>query len=162
VTELSSLNRSRAQSNDRGAQADVPLHEMKVSGLSRSRFRADDLDEGLLLLFLPGSPEIPRVQRSPVRPTLEMIQKAVAVEFQIDAGQLIRKRKIPARLALAWLARNEAAFRLSNFASMLGVKPWAASHLAAVAQHRAETNSAFRKQLHRLQAALLKITTSQT
>jgi len=74
---------------------------------------------------------------------------------------LTRKRQIPARLALAWLARNEAAFRLSDFAPMLGVKPWAASHLAAVAQQRAEADSAFRKRLARLQAALLKITTSQ-
>ena len=91
-----------------------------------------------------------------------MIQTAIAVKFQIDAGQLTRKRQIPARLALARLARNEAAFRLSDFAPALGVKPWAASHLAAVAQQRAATDSDFRKRLTRVQSALLKITTSQT
>jgi hypothetical protein len=90
-----------------------------------------------------------------------MIQRVIAAEFRIDTDQLTRKRRIPARLALAWLARNEAAFRLSDFAPMLGVRPWAASHLAAEAQQRAETDSAFRTKLYRLQAALLKITTSQ-
>ena len=107
------------------------------------------------------SREIPRAQRSPVRPTLEMIQRAIAAEFRIGADQLTRKRRIPARLALAWLARNEAAFRLSDFAPTLGVKPWAASHLAAVAQQRAETDAAFRTKLYRVQEALLNITTSQ-
>jgi hypothetical protein len=87
-----------------------------------------------------------------------MILRAIAVEFQIDAGQATNPSAAGAGLA----GKNEAASRLSDFAPTLGVKPWAASHLAAVARQRAETDSAFRKRLHRLQAALLKTTTSQT
>ncbi len=110
----------------------------------------------------PRSSEIPQDQRRPLRPTLEAIQSSVAREFRIAPNQWTRKRQSPARLALAWLARNEAALRLSDFAPTLGIKPWAASHIAAAAQLRASTNSTFQKRLARIQTELLKITTSQT
>jgi len=65
-------------------------------------------------------------------------------------------------LTLAWLARHEAALPLSQFASALGVKQWATSHLVIAAQRRAEKDRAFRNRLERIQNVLPKITSSQT
>ena len=108
------------------------------------------------------SSEIPRAQRSPLRPALQQILSATAREFGITDGEWTRKRQTPARLALAWLARNEAGLRLADFAPALGIRPWAASHLAVAAQARATADRAFRKHLSQIQANLLKITLSQT
>ncbi len=110
----------------------------------------------------PRSSEIPRAQRFLLRPTLQEILKETAREFRIAEGEWMRKRRTPARLALASLARTEAGLRLSEFAPTLGVKPWAASHLAIAAQARATADRTFRKHLHQIQATLQKITLSQT
>jgi putative transposase len=110
----------------------------------------------------PRSSEIPRAQRSPLRPTLQHILAVTAREFGITDSDWTRKRQTPARLALASLARTEAGLRLSDFAPALGVKPWAASHLATAAQARYTADRAFRRHLHQIQTSLQKITFSQT
>jgi len=110
----------------------------------------------------PPSSEIPRAQQLPLRPSLQNILAATAREFGATSIDWTRKRRIPARLALAWLARMEAGLRLSDFAPTLGVKPWAASHLVSVATRRADADRAFRKRLNRTRAQLEEITSSQT
>ncbi len=110
----------------------------------------------------PRSTEIPRVQRYPVRPTLQDVLQATAREFEIGDGDWTRKRRTPARLALASLARTEAGLRLCEFAPALGVKPWAASRLAVAANARSTADRAFRNHLKRIQINLRKITSSQT
>jgi putative transposase len=110
----------------------------------------------------PRSVEIPRVQRRVVRPTLEALLTSTAREFRVSEAEWKRRRHTPARMALAWLARTESAMALRDFAPALGVKPWAASHLAIAAQERAATDRGFRKRLQRLQASLRDVTSSQT
>jgi len=110
----------------------------------------------------PRSSEIPWDQRTPIRPTLHDILAATEREFASARSDWTLKRQTPARLALAWLARTEAGLRLSDFAPALGVKAWAASHLAVAAKRRADSDRTFRNHLHRIQTDLHKITSSQT
>jgi len=102
----------------------------------------------------PQSREVPRLQRLPSRPRLSELIAAVTKEFRVSEADLKRRRQIPARLALAHLAREHCAFRLSDFAPTLGVQIWAASHLAAAADRLAQRSRPFRQSLHRLTHSL--------
>jgi putative transposase len=108
------------------------------------------------------SREVPRVQRMPARPGLAQIIVATSREFGIAESELRRRGQSPARLAAAYLARHEGALRLPEFAPALGVRDWAASHLATSAERMARENRRFRQRLHRIQQSLLEFTDSQT
>jgi putative transposase len=110
----------------------------------------------------PRSRENPRPQRIPIRPGLADLIREVKMEFGIEAEDLRRQKRTPARLALAYLARELAVLRLSEFAASLGVQTWAASHLATSAEQLAKSSRRFEDSLARLHRALTESTLSQT
>jgi REP-associated tyrosine transposase len=108
------------------------------------------------------SNQIPRLQRLPARPRLADIVAATSREFGVEESELRCRRHTPARLAVAYLARHEAALKLTEFAPALGVQDWAASHLATSAERLAQQARRFRQSLDRIQRSLAKLTDSQT
>jgi len=107
------------------------------------------------------SREVPRLQRLPARPGLKEIIAATSREFGVAEGELRRRRRTPARLAVAYLARHEGALKLPEFAPALGVHDWAASHLATSAERLAQESRRFQQSLRRIQLSLAKVTDSQ-
>jgi hypothetical protein len=65
-------------------------------------------------------------------------------------------------LALAYLAREVAALRLSEFAPSLGGQVWAASHLATSTEELAKSSRLFAEILDRLRRSVTEATVSQT
>ncbi len=63
---------------------------------------------------------------------------------------------------MAYLARHEGVLKLPEFAPVLGVQDWAASHLATSAERLAQENRRFQQSLRRIQRSLAKLTDSQT
>lgn len=108
------------------------------------------------------SSQIPRLQRLPARPGLAQIIAATLREFQVGESELRQRRHTPARLAVAYLARHEGALRLPQFAPALGVKDWAASHLATSAERLTQESRRFQRSLRRIQQSLAELTNSQT
>ena len=106
--------------------------------------------------------QIPRLQRLPARPRLPEILAAATREFGVGESDLHRRRHIPARLAVAYLARHQGALKLSEFAPALGVQDWAASHLATSAERMARSSQRFQRSLRRIQKTLAGLTDSQT
>ena len=68
------------------------------------------------------SRHIPRLQRFPARPRLAEIVAATLGEFGVSDSDIRRRRHIPARLAVAYLARHEGALTLSKFCWPLGFR----------------------------------------
>jgi putative transposase len=108
------------------------------------------------------STEVPWPQRHCFRPTFIEIVRAAESEFGCGPGLLLQKRRSPLRLAVAFLARHEAGLRLSDFAGWLGVRRWAASHLASQAEKLIAESPIFREQIDKIRDALRKVTLSQT
>jgi hypothetical protein len=107
------------------------------------------------------SHQIPRVQRLPARPQLAEIVAAVLREFGVPASDIRRRRHTPARMAVAYLARHGGALRLADFAPVLGVQDWAASHLATSAERFLLRNRQFQRSIRSIQRALVELTSSQ-
>jgi putative transposase len=108
------------------------------------------------------SQEVPRSQRHCIRPTFEAVVRAAAVEFDSSPQLLAQKRRSPLRLAVAFLARHDAGLQVADFASWLGVRQWAASHLASHAENLMARSPMFRKRIDNIRAELRKVTYSQT
>jgi len=107
------------------------------------------------------SREVPRLQRLPARPGLSEIIAATLREFGVAEGEIRRRRHTAARLAVAYLARHDGALKLPEFAPALGVRDWAASHLATSAERLARESRRFQQSLGRIQQSLAKVTDSQ-
>lgn len=107
------------------------------------------------------SREVPRLQRLPARPGLSEIIAATSREFGVAEGDFRRRRQTAARLALAYLARQEGALKLPEFAPALGVRDWAASHLATSAERLAQEDRRFQQSLRRIRLSFSKLTDSQ-
>lgn len=97
---------------------------------------------------------IPRLQRLPARPQLAEIVAATLREFGVSDSDIRRRRHIPARLAVAYLARHEAALTLPEFSPALGIQDWAASHLATSAEQLLRESRQFRRSIRSIQKAL--------
>jgi hypothetical protein len=108
------------------------------------------------------SREVQRLQSLPVRPGLSEIIAATSREFGVAEGEFRRRRHTPARLAVAYLARHEGALKLPEFAPALGVRDWAASHLATSAERLAQKDRRFQQNLRRIRLSFSKLTDSQT
>lgn len=108
------------------------------------------------------SNEIPRAQLTPLRPTIDQLVAATLAESGVIARALRRKRRIPARLAFAYLARQDGALRFGQFAPILGVRERAASNLAAVGEHLFHSDFAFQRRVNRIRASVFKFAASKT
>jgi hypothetical protein len=76
-------------------------------------------------------------------------------------GEFRRRRQTAGGLALAYLAQHEGALKLPEFAPALGVKDWAASHLATSAERLAQEDRRFQQSLRRIRLSFSKLTDSQ-
>lgn len=88
------------------------------------------------------------------RPKVKSIAEAVAAEFGTTIPDMRKKRRGPARKALALLARREAAAKLADIGSVLGIADWSVSTLASAAEHLAEKDKGFRQHVERVAARL--------
>ncbi|HQR44882.1 MAG TPA: transposase [Thermoanaerobaculia bacterium] len=95
-------------------------------------------------------PEIPRRQRLLGRPDLKRIAEAAARIYGVPPGNIRRKRGGPVRLAVALVAREQAALSLREIGDFLGVRSWSASHMATAAQKLAAEDPVFKRRLDAL------------
>ena len=116
----------------------------------------------VLVASRPASTDVPRLHRLPARPRIDEIIAATSREFGVEKSELRRRRHSQPRLALAYIARHEAALKLSEFSPALGIRGWAASQLATAAERLARDDARFQKSLHRIQRSLLKLTNPET
>jgi hypothetical protein len=105
-----------------------------------------------------SSREVPWADRHRVRPTFDQIAGAAMAEFHCGADVLLKKRRSPLRMAVAYLARHDAGLRVSDFAGWLAVGRWAASRLATEGEALLEADPTFRGQIDNIRAALRKVT----
>lgn len=68
----------------------------------------------------------------------------------------------PARLALSFTARHEAALKLLDFSPALGIQGWAASQLATAAERLARERRRFQQSLRRIRRSLAELTNPET
>ncbi len=106
--------------------------------------------------------QVPRLQQLPARPRLADIIAATSREFGVAETELQRRRHTPARLALAYVARHEAALKLVEFSPALGIQGWAASQLATAAERLARKNRRFQQSIRRIQRSLAEPTNPET
>ncbi len=110
----------------------------------------------------PQGRQIPRLQRLPARPRLADIIAATSREFGVKEAELRRRRYTPARLAVAYVARHDAALKLLEFSPALGIQGWAASQLATAAERLAQESRRFQQSLRRIQRSLAELTNPET
>ena len=127
----------------------VHLRKQMLLGGAAFRRRAQELIDGRA----PGD-EVPWNERHCVRPTIEAIVHAVGREFDAAPAALLRKRRSPPRLAVAYLARHDAGLPLLDFAPRLGVKRWSASRLAIQAESLVARSPVFRRRIGKIRRAL--------
>jgi chromosomal replication initiation ATPase DnaA len=108
------------------------------------------------------SSEIPGDHRHRVRPTFDAIVSATTTEFEILPEHLPVKRRSPARMAVAYLARTEAGLSLCELGLALGVKRWTASRLALEAERLMAEDRDFGRRVDKIRRVLAKITRSET
>ena len=104
------------------------------------------------------SREVPWAERHYIRPTFDQITGAAMAEFRCGSDVLLKKRRSPLRMAVAYLARHEAGLRVSDFAGWLAVGRWAASRLATEGEALLERDATFRAQIDSIRVALRKVT----
>jgi len=119
-----------------------------LGGDAFRRRRQERIDRG------SRSEEIPWTQRHCVRPTFVAIVRAVGSEFDAAPALLLQRRRSPVRLAAAYLARHDGGLALRDFAAALGVKRWAASHLAIEAERLVAESPVFRRRIDRIRKVL--------
>ena len=145
----------RAGSDDRPWQA---LEGQVFLGSDGFRLRAQDLVAGA-----HENSAIPRVQRRPARPALELIARAACAEFRESEGALRSRRQSDARLAFAVLARRDALEPASRYSSLLGIGASGASELAKRGEALLNVSPAFRLQVERIRATIrARISKSET
>jgi putative transposase len=98
--------------------------------------------------------EIPRVQRSALRPHVDVLIDAVRREFRVGEKDLTRRGRTPVRSAFALLARRIGLIRLTTIAPHLGVGISAVSRLATDAERLLRRDAAFCRRVRRIESAI--------
>ncbi len=105
----------------------------------------------------PADPEIPLPQRRAIRRTLEDVIRASASVLAVDPREVIRQRRTPLRLAVAYLGRSASLASLSELGAALHVTAGAASGIVASARRLRQQTAEFRGLLRRIRAELRRI-----
>ena len=101
-----------------------------------------------------ASAEIPRAQRALGRPTLDAVVAEVLGEMGIGAEDLRSRASARARMACAWLGRNEAGLPLGEIGPALGATVWTVSRLEGRAEALRREDPGFARLLAVLAARL--------
>jgi REP element-mobilizing transposase RayT len=99
-------------------------------------------------------PDVPLPQRRAVRWTLEDVARASASVLGVDPRELVKQRRTPLRLAVAYLGRTDALASLSEIGNTLDVTPSAAGGIVASARRLHQQTAEFRSLLRRIRAEL--------
>ncbi len=103
--------------------------------------------------------EIPRPQRAAIRPTLADVVRAAARVLEVDSAEIRKPRRTPLRLAVAYIARNDAWARLTDLGQALAVTTTSASEIASSASRLRRQEPEFRALLRRIRSELRRIQT---
>ena len=113
----------------------------------RRRVRAIRVDR-------PLSVEVPRAQRSAIRPDMPEIVRAAASVLAVDPSEIRRQRRSPLRLSVAYIGRMDGLAQLPELGAALGVADSSASEIVASARRLRRQEPAFRALLRRIRAEI--------
>jgi putative transposase len=102
----------------------------------------------------PVSSEVPRAQRTGIRPDLSEIIRAATGAMGVDASAIRKQRRTPLRLAVAYIGRMDGFARLSDLGAVLEVAPVSASEIVASARRLRSHDPEFRALLRRIRAEI--------
>ena len=105
------------------------------------------------------SSEVPLVQRMAIRPNLADVVRASAIVLGVGEEEIRKQRRTPLRLAVAYIARNDALARLSEVGAALEVSVTSASEIAVSARRLRIREPEFRALLRRIRSELRRIQT---
>jgi putative transposase len=94
--------------------------------------------------------DVPLPQRRAIRPTLVDVVRAAASVLGVDATDVVRQRRTPMRLAVAYIGRQDSLAGLSDIGAVLGVSPASASEIAASARRLRVRTPEFKRILSRI------------
>jgi REP-associated tyrosine transposase len=110
-----------------------------------------------LAAVCPTDPEIPRPQRRVTRPTLEEVVRAAASVLGANAVEVVKPRRTPLRLVVAYIGRNDSLACHTEIGETLQVTPSSASAIASSARRLWQQNSEFRGLLRRVRSEIRRI-----
>jgi putative transposase len=115
---------------------------------------SDDFRKRVLrLVDRPGANAgVPLPQRRAIRPTLEEVVRAAAAILRVDASEVVRPRRTPLRLAVAYIGRTDSLASLSDLGVALRVSSTSASEIARSARRLSQQEPEFRGLLSRIRA----------
>ena len=113
----------------------------------RRRVRAMRVDQ-------PVSSEVPRAQRSAIRPNLSEIVHAAASVLAVDPSEIRKQRRTPLRLAVAYIGRMDGFAQLSELGAALEVAAVSASEIVASARRLSRQEPEFRSLLRRVRSEI--------
>ena len=105
------------------------------------------------------SPEVPREQRLPSRPTLDQVTSAAAAVLAVDRGDVTRPRRTQLRLTVAYIARQDTLTTLSDLGAVLSVSASSACEIAASARRLRQRSPEFRILLRTIRSEIRKMKT---
>jgi putative transposase len=113
----------------------------------RRRVRAMRVDQSV-------SSEVPRAQRSAIRPNLPEIVRAAASVLAVDPSEIRKQRRTPLRLAVAYIGRMDGLAQLSELGAALEVAAVSASEIVASARRLSRQEPEFRSLLRRVRSEI--------
>ena len=102
----------------------------------------------------PLSVEVPRTQRSAIRPDLVEIVRAAASVLAVEPSEIRRQRRSPLRLAVAYIGRLDGFVQLPELGATLGVAASSASEIVASARRLRRQEPEFRALLRRIRSEI--------
>lgn len=102
----------------------------------------------------PVSAEVPRAQRSAIRPGLPEVVRAAASVLEVDPSEVRRQKRSPLRLAVAYIGRMDCLATLTDLGAMLGVADSSASEIVASARRLRRQEPEFRTLLRRIRSEI--------
>ena len=102
----------------------------------------------------PVSSEVPRAQRSAIRPNLPEIVRAAASVLAVDPSEIRKQRRTPLRLAVAYIGRMDGFAQLSELGAALEVAAVSASEIIASARRLSRQEPEFRSLLRRVRSEI--------
>ena len=113
----------------------------------RRRVRAMKVDR-------PLSVEVPRAQRSAIRPDLPEIVRAAASVLAVEPSEIRKQKRSPLRLTVAYIGRMDGLAQLADLGAALGIADSSASEIVAAARRLRRQEPKFRALLRRIRSEI--------